>query len=237
MLGPDDGSRHRVRGESPGRSDPRGHVPVPGGRRGQAGGRAGGARRRLRADGQQSPGPADRRSHSPCRAAGTLALLPAGRRRGGPRRRGPGRRGATACATRSRATRWTATGAASASARTCYSHLAGRLGVALADALIAERWLEEDGRSYRLTPAGTGVAARARDRRARSRGAARGAAVPGLDGAPAARRRPRGHGPGGPRPRARLGATRAGHASGRRHAGGARAAQEGLQPAMGGRRS
>ena len=40
-------------------------------------------------------------------------------------------------------------------ARTCYSHLAGRLGVALADALIAERWMEEDGRSYRLTPTGT----------------------------------------------------------------------------------
>ena len=40
-------------------------------------------------------------------------------------------------------------------ARTCYSHLAGRLGVALAAALIAERWMEEDGRSYRLTPTGT----------------------------------------------------------------------------------
>ena len=40
-------------------------------------------------------------------------------------------------------------------ARTCYSHLAGRLGVALADALIAERWLEDDGRCYRLTPGGT----------------------------------------------------------------------------------
>ena len=39
-------------------------------------------------------------------------------------------------------------------ARTCYSHLAGRLGVALADALIAARWLEEDGRAYRLTPEG-----------------------------------------------------------------------------------
>ena len=39
-------------------------------------------------------------------------------------------------------------------ARTCYSHLAGRLGVALADALIAARWLEEDGRSYRITPTG-----------------------------------------------------------------------------------
>ncbi len=41
-------------------------------------------------------------------------------------------------------------------ARTCYSHLAGRLGVALADALIAGRWLEDDGRSYRLTRTGTG---------------------------------------------------------------------------------
>jgi DNA-binding transcriptional ArsR family regulator len=39
-------------------------------------------------------------------------------------------------------------------ARTCYSHLAGRLGVALADALLARTWLEEDGRSYRITPAG-----------------------------------------------------------------------------------
>ena len=40
------------------------------------------------------------------------------------------------------------------SARTCYSHLAGRLGVALADALIAQRWIEDDGRSYRVTPTG-----------------------------------------------------------------------------------
>jgi len=40
-------------------------------------------------------------------------------------------------------------------ARTCYSHLAGRLGVALADALIALRWLEDDGHRYRLTPTGT----------------------------------------------------------------------------------
>jgi DNA-binding transcriptional ArsR family regulator len=39
-------------------------------------------------------------------------------------------------------------------ARTCYSHLAGRLGVALADALVAQRWLDEDGRSYRLTTGG-----------------------------------------------------------------------------------
>ena len=40
-------------------------------------------------------------------------------------------------------------------ARTCYSHLAGRLGVALADALTAGGWLETDGRDYRLTPTGT----------------------------------------------------------------------------------
>jgi DNA-binding transcriptional ArsR family regulator len=39
-------------------------------------------------------------------------------------------------------------------ARTCYSHLAGRLGVALADALVAGRWLEDDGRAYRVTPSG-----------------------------------------------------------------------------------
>ena len=38
-------------------------------------------------------------------------------------------------------------------ARTCYSHLAGRLGVALADALIAGA-LEEQGRDYRLTATG-----------------------------------------------------------------------------------
>jgi DNA-binding transcriptional ArsR family regulator len=41
-----------------------------------------------------------------------------------------------------------------AEARTCYGHLAGRLGVMLADALVAQQWMEEGGRSYRLTPAG-----------------------------------------------------------------------------------
>jgi DNA-binding transcriptional ArsR family regulator len=39
-------------------------------------------------------------------------------------------------------------------ARTCYSHLAGRLGVALADALVARRWLEDDGHRYRVTSTG-----------------------------------------------------------------------------------
>ncbi len=40
------------------------------------------------------------------------------------------------------------------SARTCYSHLAGRLGVALADARVAEHWLDDDGRGYHITPKG-----------------------------------------------------------------------------------
>ncbi|MGH7415444.1 MAG: ArsR/SmtB family transcription factor [Candidatus Rokuibacteriota bacterium] len=39
-------------------------------------------------------------------------------------------------------------------ARTCYRHFAGRLGVALADALVRERWLEDEGRAYRVTPLG-----------------------------------------------------------------------------------
>src|SRR5262249_21172846 len=39
-------------------------------------------------------------------------------------------------------------------ARTCHSHLAGRLGVTLADALVAGRWLEENDRTYRVTSLG-----------------------------------------------------------------------------------
>jgi DNA-binding transcriptional ArsR family regulator len=39
-------------------------------------------------------------------------------------------------------------------ARTCYSHLAGRLGVAIADALVGARWLEDDDRAYRITELG-----------------------------------------------------------------------------------
>lgn len=54
--------------------------------------------------------------------------------------------------------------------RTCYSHLAGRLGVALTDALVAERWLEDAGRAYRVTPLGArslrALGIDARDRRA-----------------------------------------------------------------------
>ncbi|MCL5043764.1 MAG: ArsR family transcriptional regulator [Deltaproteobacteria bacterium] len=39
-------------------------------------------------------------------------------------------------------------------ARTCYDHLAGRLGVALADAMVRRRYLEATGREFRLTPSG-----------------------------------------------------------------------------------
>ena len=39
-------------------------------------------------------------------------------------------------------------------ARTCYSHLAGRLGVAIADALVGEGWLDDTGSAYRVTPLG-----------------------------------------------------------------------------------
>ena len=39
-------------------------------------------------------------------------------------------------------------------ARTCYRHLAGRLGVAIADALVAEGWLEDSGSAYRVTTLG-----------------------------------------------------------------------------------
>jgi DNA-binding transcriptional ArsR family regulator len=40
-------------------------------------------------------------------------------------------------------------------ARTCYDHIAGALGVALHDRLVALRWLAEN--SYELTAAGTGA--------------------------------------------------------------------------------
>jgi hypothetical protein len=52
-------------------------------------------------------------------------------------------------------------------ARTCYSHLAGRLGVALADALVAARWLEEDRterRPHIAGPVGTALATLALER-------------------------------------------------------------------------
>ncbi|MEW5917168.1 MAG: ArsR family transcriptional regulator [Gemmatimonadota bacterium] len=39
-------------------------------------------------------------------------------------------------------------------ARTCYDHLAGRLGVAIADALIRAQWLRVDGGEYAVEPAG-----------------------------------------------------------------------------------
>jgi DNA-binding transcriptional ArsR family regulator len=39
-------------------------------------------------------------------------------------------------------------------ARTCYRHLAGKLGVALADALLREGWLAADEDHYAITPDG-----------------------------------------------------------------------------------
>ena len=56
-----------------------------------------------------------------------------------------------------------------------YSHLAGRLGVTLTDALVSDRWMEDDGRGYRLTPRGTrslralGIQVRARSERPAAR--------------------------------------------------------------------
>lgn len=39
-------------------------------------------------------------------------------------------------------------------ARTCYDHLAGKLGVGLTDAMIARRYLRAEGHDYRVTRAG-----------------------------------------------------------------------------------
>ena len=110
-------------------------------------------------------------------------------------------------------------------ARTCYSHLAGRLGVALADALVGERWLEDDGRGYRVT-------ARAGHRGERPARAGARAAMSGLDGAAAPRGRPRGHGARGAGAEARLGAPPARHPRAARHAVGSHAAAARLQSSL-----
>ena len=52
-------------------------------------------------------------------------------------------------------------------ARTCYDHLAGRLGVAVHDALLAHGGLAAGGDGYQLTPAGEQLARAARRRFAR----------------------------------------------------------------------
>lgn len=39
-------------------------------------------------------------------------------------------------------------------ARTCYRHLAGRFGVALADCLLRSRWLKVEDRNFAITPRG-----------------------------------------------------------------------------------
>src|SRR2546428_4450302 len=148
------------------------HVPGAGGRQGSAGRRAGRARRRLGPDGQQPPRQAHRRPHPARRAAGALALLPPRGRRGGARGGGAGRGGAAAAARRIETDGIDSAAKRLKEARTCYSHLAGRLGVALADALVAARWLEDDGRSYRVTPKGArslrGLGIEANGRRAQA---------------------------------------------------------------------
>lgn len=45
-------------------------------------------------------------------------------------------------------------------ARTCYDHLAGRLGVSVTDAMVRRHWLMPAGRDYRLTVAGERVLGR-----------------------------------------------------------------------------
>jgi len=45
-------------------------------------------------------------------------------------------------------------------ARTCYDHLAGRLGVSVTDAMVRRHWLTPAGRGYRLTVAGERFLAR-----------------------------------------------------------------------------
>ena len=45
--------------------------------------------------------------------------------------------------------------------RMCYDHLAGRLGVALADAMIAANYIERDDRDFRITDAGEAFFAKA----------------------------------------------------------------------------
>ena len=46
-------------------------------------------------------------------------------------------------------------GEALRTARTCYDHLAGRLGVALTDAMLARDWLHAHGDDFHVTAAGT----------------------------------------------------------------------------------
>lgn len=46
-------------------------------------------------------------------------------------------------------------------ARTCYDHMAGTVAVRLHDAMLAQRWLQPDGRDYRVTPAGAAALAAA----------------------------------------------------------------------------
>ena len=126
--------------------------------------------------------------------------------------------------------------AALRAARTCYDHLAGGLGVALADALVAGGTIELDDDGGALTDAG---ASRMRAIRHRSglavaceRPQARAPALPSLprlERAPAASRRCPGRGALRALLRSRLDPARRRHARGQRDAGGKARARRGVR--------
>ena len=118
-----------------------------------------------------------------------------------------------------RSTTWRG-GEALRTARTCYDHLAGRLGVALADALSARGPCRAGHRWRRSDRAGGTVPRRLR-RIARAGATGILPAVPGLERASAASRRAGGRGAGVPVLRTRLDRAAARHAGGGDHHGGA----------------
>ena len=134
-------------------------------------GRAGGAGRRRALDGLRAPGEArgrrpDRRALRRPPPRGVTRAARGRRGAGGARRACRGRRpGRSACA------RSTAS-AALREARSCYDHLAGRAGVALADSLVARGALSLQRRGVRRERLGAYFAADVRHRRRCVAGAA-----------------------------------------------------------------
>jgi hypothetical protein len=61
---------------------------------------------------------------------------------------------AVALSGRGRAPAGAEAGAGVRAARTCHDHLAGRLGVAVTDAMVHRKWLEPRGKDYRVTARG-----------------------------------------------------------------------------------
>jgi hypothetical protein len=66
-------------------------------------------------------------------------------------------------------------------ARTCYGHFAGRLGVALTDAMLRQTWIESHDRESLVTPRGTERFRQLGIDPARLRRGRRGIAYPCLD--------------------------------------------------------